>query len=76
MIVIQINQLCQIGGTSGEEDGTKVAYKIVDYVFDPVVLINYTWTGISRKENKRTQVAFCDREKNFATNWLHDGRSN
>nr|CAI5865343.1 unnamed protein product [Callosobruchus analis] len=37
-----------IGGTSGTEDGVKVAYKIIDFLFTPEVLVNYSWTGVSR----------------------------
>ncbi|CAG9764328.1 unnamed protein product [Ceutorhynchus assimilis] len=40
--------LSRIGGTSGNEDGAKIAYKIIDFLFRPDVLVNYTWTGISR----------------------------
>nr|CAH7735820.1 unnamed protein product [Callosobruchus chinensis] len=43
-----ITQLSTIGGTSGTEDGVKVALKIIDFLFRPEVLINYSWTGVSR----------------------------
>ncbi|KAK4885404.1 hypothetical protein RN001_001675 [Aquatica leii] len=52
-----ISYLSKIGGTSREADGTKVAYKIVDRVFTPTVLINYTWTGISRDKMSK-KMAF------------------
>ncbi|XP_066250361.1 uncharacterized protein [Euwallacea similis] len=47
-----ITFLSKIGGTSREDDGGKVVYKVVDQVFNPLVLVNYTWTGVSRgKDN-------------------------
>lgn len=43
--------LTNIGGTSGVFDGQKTTYKLVDTVFNPNVLVNYTWTGISRNKD-------------------------
>ncbi|KAK9722665.1 Pan3 Pseudokinase domain [Popillia japonica] len=43
-----VTALSRIGGTSGEEEGAKIAYKIIDFLFRSDVLVNYTWTGISR----------------------------
>lgn len=49
--------LSEIGGTSGQENGVKLAYKLVDFLFKPEVLINYTWTGISRdKKGKKLSL--------------------
>lgn len=33
---------------SGQLDGLKVAYRLADAVFDPYLLQEYTWTGVSR----------------------------
>ncbi|CAH1113690.1 unnamed protein product [Psylliodes chrysocephalus] len=53
-----ITFLSKIGGTTREEDGTKVAYKVIDYLFNPSVLINYTWTGVARGKNRNSRKPF------------------
>lgn len=50
--------LSKIGGTSREEDGGKVAYKVIDQFFSSSVLINYTWTGVSRGKNSTPKKPF------------------
>lgn len=42
--------MSKIGGTSGQEDGTKIGYKIVDHVFSRKLLTHYSWTGVSRRQ--------------------------
>ncbi|VEN38449.1 unnamed protein product, partial [Callosobruchus maculatus] len=46
-----ITLLSTVGGTSGTEDGVKVAYKIIDFLFKPEVLVKYSWTGVSRGDS-------------------------
>lgn len=47
----------KIGGTPGNLDGIKIGYKVMDYVFDPELVLNYTWTGISRTSTEK-RIAF------------------
>lgn len=57
-MVFQISELKKIGGTSGDSDAIKIGYKVVDHVFDPEILLKYTWTGVSRIKNEE-KLAFC-----------------
>ncbi|CAH0555096.1 unnamed protein product [Brassicogethes aeneus] len=51
-----IDFLSRVGGSSGQNDATKVAYKISDMLFSSEILTHYSWTGISkRKENPEKQ---------------------
>lgn len=54
--LLQIDFLSKIGGCTGVEDGTKVAYKVIDCVFHSEVLMNYSWTGISRGNSGEKQA--------------------
>lgn len=56
--MFQITFLSKTGGTSREGDGGKVAYKVIDQMFDPAVLTNYTWTGIARGKNSTKKMPF------------------
>lgn len=47
-------------GSSGEEDGTKIGYKLVDTLFSPHLLVNYTWTGVSRKKEEKKSFQQLD----------------
>ncbi|KAK5647897.1 hypothetical protein RI129_002789 [Pyrocoelia pectoralis] len=44
----RIEFLSKIGGRTGVEDGSKVAYKVIDHVFTSEVFMYYSWTGICR----------------------------
>lgn len=48
MFTFQVEILCEIGGRSGQEDGTKIGYKAIDFFFSPNLLTKYSWTGLSR----------------------------
>lgn len=42
--------LTTIAGTTGQQDATKICFKIIDYLISPEVLKQYSWTGVSRKK--------------------------
>ncbi|XP_055694634.1 uncharacterized protein LOC129796589 isoform X2 [Lutzomyia longipalpis] len=47
-----IKELSKINGYTGTSDGTKCAYKLVDYVLSRDLLTHYSWTGASRSGTK------------------------
>ncbi|XP_055694636.1 uncharacterized protein LOC129796589 isoform X4 [Lutzomyia longipalpis] len=56
-------ELCKINGCNGTSDGTKCAYRLVDYIFTRDLLTLYSWTGASRtgtKEPFKNNTHFLD----------------
>ncbi|XP_066154910.1 uncharacterized protein [Euwallacea fornicatus] len=43
-----VTMAVKISGTRGDEDGHKVAYKLADALFRSSLLMQFSWTGVSR----------------------------
>lgn len=53
-----------IGGTSGKQDGEKVASRLIKELFTTSVLCQYTWKGISTSKNEaRPMTIFSKNER-------------
>ncbi|XP_055700417.1 uncharacterized protein LOC129800067 [Phlebotomus papatasi] len=53
-----IYQMSSIGGTSGNRDGIKIAYRLVDEIFTRELLKYYSWTGTKTKYEKKQFSAY------------------
>ena len=42
-----------MNGCKGNADGIKIAYKLVDWLFNRKLMIEFTWTGSSKNKQKR-----------------------
>lgn len=51
--------MSKIGGTTGNKDGKKIAYILMDRLFERQLLTLCSWTGSTKKkEDKTNKIAF------------------
>ncbi|XP_055704634.1 uncharacterized protein LOC129802666 [Phlebotomus papatasi] len=48
-----VHQMSSFGGTSGNRDGNKIAFRLIDKIFTSDLLTNYSWTGAKTKYIKK-----------------------
>lgn len=44
--------MSEIGGTSGQKTANKIAYLLLDYLFERQFLTQCSWTGSTKKKSK------------------------
>lgn len=47
--------MSEIGGTTGKKDGNKIAYLLMDRLFERQLLTLCSWTGSTKKERRRNE---------------------
>ncbi|KMQ82823.1 hypothetical protein RF55_21745 [Lasius niger] len=54
-----IKVMSEIGGTTGQKDGNKISYLLMDRLFERQLLTQCSWTGSTKKkEEKNNKIAF------------------
>lgn len=51
--------MSEIGGTIGKKDGNKIAYLLMDRLFERQLLTLCSWTGSTKKKNKKERKLLC-----------------
>lgn len=50
--------MSEIGGTTGKKDGNKIAYLLMDRLFERQLLTLCSWTGSTKKKEEKMKIAF------------------